>query len=97
MHDTTLPEAGPSADVLASRLRADVGGRVITADDADYDEAREVFYGGHDLRPAAIVTGQRGQTTSPASSRWHGRAGWSSPSAAVDTAPPATARQRVAW
>jgi FAD/FMN-containing dehydrogenase len=34
---------------------ATVKGRVITADDADYDKARTVFYGNVDKRPSAIV------------------------------------------
>jgi FAD/FMN-containing dehydrogenase len=33
----------------------DLTGRVIRAGDADYDKARASFYGGNDLRPAAIV------------------------------------------
>jgi FAD/FMN-containing dehydrogenase len=37
------------------RLRAALNGRVITPDDAGYDQARTVFYGGFDRRPAAIV------------------------------------------
>jgi FAD/FMN-containing dehydrogenase len=37
------------------RLRAALNGRVITPDDAAYDHARTVFYGGFDQRPAAIV------------------------------------------
>jgi FAD/FMN-containing dehydrogenase len=30
-------------------------GRVIRPDDPGYDQARQVFYGGHDLRPAIVV------------------------------------------
>jgi FAD/FMN-containing dehydrogenase len=37
------------------KLRADVSGRVIGPDDAEYDRARAVFYGGFDLYPAVIV------------------------------------------
>jgi FAD/FMN-containing dehydrogenase len=37
------------------RLRAAVDGRVITPDDPGYDQARTIFYGGFDQRPAAIV------------------------------------------
>jgi FAD/FMN-containing dehydrogenase len=36
-------------------LRAMLKGRVITPDDADYDQARTIFYGGFDRRPALIV------------------------------------------
>jgi FAD/FMN-containing dehydrogenase len=49
--------ANPIAD--ASRtiqdLPAVVRGRVVGADDADYDELRGLFYGGLDRRPARIV------------------------------------------
>ena len=37
------------------KLRADVRGRVIGPDDAEYDQARAVFYGGFDLHPAVIL------------------------------------------
>ena len=37
------------------RLRADLGDRVIAPDDPGYDEARAVFVGGFDRRPAVIV------------------------------------------
>jgi hypothetical protein len=46
-----------SSETLSIRrqLRAAVDGRVVTADDADYDQARALFYGGFDHRPQAIV------------------------------------------
>jgi FAD/FMN-containing dehydrogenase len=37
------------------RLRADFDGRVIAPDDPGYDQARGVFYGSFDRRPALIV------------------------------------------
>src|SRR5581483_4143696 len=43
------------AEISIPRLRTAVTGRVITPDDADYDHARTVFYGGIDRRPLAIV------------------------------------------
>jgi FAD/FMN-containing dehydrogenase len=40
---------------LALRLGKEVEGRVIAPGDAEYDDARSVFYGGLEKRPAAIV------------------------------------------
>ena len=38
-----------------AELEAGLDGRIIMPDDTLYDEARTMFYGGHDLRPAVIV------------------------------------------
>jgi FAD/FMN-containing dehydrogenase len=40
---------------LISQLRSDLTGRVIAPDDAGYEEARTVFYGGFDRRPVVVV------------------------------------------
>jgi FAD/FMN-containing dehydrogenase len=47
---TSLAEPG-----TIDQLRADYDGHVIAPGDADYDEARTVFVGGVDRRPAAII------------------------------------------
>jgi FAD/FMN-containing dehydrogenase len=47
--------ASPEPLSIRRQLRAAVNGRVVTADDAGYDQARELFYGGFDRRPQAIV------------------------------------------
>jgi len=41
--------------ISIEKLRTDVEGRVIGPDDPEYDQARTVFYGGIDRRPAVIV------------------------------------------
>ena len=51
---STSPQTGTTA-VSIPRLRSILSGRVIAPDDAAYDEARTVFYGGIDRRPAAII------------------------------------------
>jgi hypothetical protein len=40
---------------IISDLRTTLSGRVITPDDAQYDAARTVFYGGIDRRPLLIA------------------------------------------
>jgi FAD/FMN-containing dehydrogenase len=45
----------PVLETIDQQLGPDFGGRVITPADGDYDEARTVFPGGIDRRPAAIV------------------------------------------
>jgi hypothetical protein len=41
--------------ITIEKLRSQVKGRVIAPQDSDYDEARTVFVGGVDRRPAHIV------------------------------------------
>ena len=66
-------------------LRAAMTGSVFAPDDGDYDEARSLFNGEIDRRPAVIARCS-GRTTSP--SRWPsaGSAGWRSRCAAAGTA-----------
>jgi hypothetical protein len=51
---STSPVTNPTT-LSISKLRAVLNGRVIAPDDPRYDEARTVFYGGIDRRPAVIV------------------------------------------
>ncbi|HEY8113941.1 MAG TPA: FAD-dependent oxidoreductase, partial [Actinomycetes bacterium] len=44
-----------TATISIPRLQGEVKGRVIGPEDTDYDDARTVFPGGIDRRPAAIV------------------------------------------
>jgi len=44
-----------SAGTSIPQLRAALNGRVITPEDGEYDQARTIFYGGFDRRPALIV------------------------------------------
>jgi FAD/FMN-containing dehydrogenase len=55
-HDrSTSPQTNPTTSISIPQLRATFKGRVITPEDAGYDEARTVFYGGFDRHPALIV------------------------------------------
>ena len=78
-----------SADDVKA-LQAALRGQVITADDGRYDEARRVWNGNIDRRPALIVRcAGAGTSSRPWPSR--GRATCSCPCAVVGTARPGTA------
>ena len=51
----SFSRTSPQTLSIRRQLRAAVNGRVVTADNADYDQARALFYGGFDRRPLAIV------------------------------------------
>lgn len=44
-----------SASSVVEALRSGLRGRVVEPDDRDYDDVKAVFYGGRELRPAAIA------------------------------------------
>jgi FAD/FMN-containing dehydrogenase len=50
-----LSSMSPTTALVVPQLRSVLSGRMIAPDDAAYDQARAVFYGGIDRRPAAIV------------------------------------------
>jgi FAD/FMN-containing dehydrogenase len=47
--------SGTTTDISITKLRHDATGRVVAPGDAEYDDARTLFYGGFDRRPAVIV------------------------------------------
>jgi len=55
MEETTVSLSTSRAPLSIAELRDAVRGRVITADDPDYDAVRGIMYAGPDSRPAAIV------------------------------------------
>ena len=81
----------PRAPLSIDALRDAVRGRVITADDTDYDAVREMVaaFTTHDLRPSS---GPSMRPTSRQSSRSRAIPASSWPSEAVVTALPVTAR-----
>ena len=74
-HQTaTSNRNGAAARALSiPQLRADIKGEVITPEDAGYDAARTVFYGGIDRHPALIIRVADARMTSRGSSRWRAK------------------------
>jgi FAD/FMN-containing dehydrogenase len=50
-----LPLAKPLDEAAIQAFSSRVRGQLIRPEDDDYDEARTVFYGGYDRRPALVV------------------------------------------
>lgn len=51
-----MPSSSPAHPPLSvDRIRRDIAPYAIAPNDDEYDDARQVFYGGHDRYPAAIV------------------------------------------
>jgi FAD/FMN-containing dehydrogenase len=86
----SLLASNPTMVSIVRRLRAAVDGRIITPGNATYDQARTIFYGEFDQRPAVIVRPTTASEVAQVVSLAR-ETGWSSPSAAAATASPATA------
>jgi FAD/FMN-containing dehydrogenase len=50
-----FPQVVNQDEISISQLRANLSGRVITPEDAEYNAARTLFAGGFDRRPAFII------------------------------------------
>ena len=50
-----MPHSSSAPTIDLPRLRTAFDGQVIAPGDPGYDEARQLFYGGWDRRPAAVV------------------------------------------
>ena len=74
------------------KLREDLSGRVIAPDDPGYDEARTVFLGGIDRRPAVIARVANAADVSRVVSLAR-ETGWSSRCEVADTASIASPRK----
>ena len=55
MHDTAAARTDHPANLSVQQLRGSFDGRIIGPGDPGFDEARALFYGGFDDRPAVII------------------------------------------
>ena len=78
-------------------LRDRMTGQVVTPGDTGYDEARAIYNGMIDRRPAVIARCRSVADVRTAASTSGDGPGWRSPSAAAGTTGPGSAPSRAGW